>query len=49
MKFPGVITMDKSYVHAKGQGQRSNIKFTEVKVVMVHIASRSIEEAPNCF
>ena len=30
MKFSGVITMDKSDVHAKGQGQRSKVKFTEV-------------------
>ena len=31
VKFPGVITIDKSYVHAKVQGQRSKIKVTEVK------------------
>ena len=30
MKFSGVITNDKSDVHAKGQGQRSKIKVTEV-------------------
>ena len=30
MKFSGVITNDKSDVHAKGQGQRSNVKVTEV-------------------
>ena len=30
MKFSGVITMDKSDVHAKGQGQRSKVKVTEV-------------------
>ena len=30
MKFPGVITNDKSDVHAKGQGQRSKVKVTEV-------------------
>ena len=30
MKFPGVITMVKSDVHAKGQGQRSKVKVTEV-------------------
>ena len=30
MKFPGVITSDKSDVHAKGQGQRSKVKVTEV-------------------
>ena len=30
MKFSGVITIDKSNVHARGQGQRSNVKVTEV-------------------
>ena len=30
MKFSGVITSDKSGVHAKGQGQRSKVKVTEV-------------------
>ena len=30
MKFSGVITNDKSDVHAKGQGQRSKVKVTEV-------------------
>ena len=30
MKFSGVITSDKSDVHAKGQGQRSEVKVTEV-------------------
>ena len=30
MKFSGVITNDKSDVHAKGQGQRSKFKVTEV-------------------
>ena len=30
MKFSGVITMGKSDVHAKGQGQRSKVKVTEV-------------------
>ena len=30
MKFLGVITNDKSDVHAKGQGQRSKVKVTEV-------------------
>ena len=29
MKFSGVITMVKSNVHAKGQGQRSKVKVTE--------------------
>ena len=31
MKFSGIITNDKSKVHAKGQGQRSKVKITEVK------------------
>ena len=31
MKFSGVITNDKSDVHAKGQGQRSKVTVTEVK------------------
>ena len=30
MKFSGVITYDRSDVHAKGQGQRSKVKVTEV-------------------
>ena len=30
MTFSGVITSDKSDVHAKGQGQRSKVKVTEV-------------------
>ena len=30
IKFSGVITNDKSKVHAKGQGQRSKVKVTEV-------------------
>ena len=30
MKFSGVITMDRSDVHAKGQGQRSKVNVTEV-------------------
>ena len=30
MKFSGFITNDKSDVHAKGQGQRSKVKVTEV-------------------
>ena len=35
MKFSGVITINKSNVHAKGQGQKSNIKVTEVKTQFV--------------
>ena len=31
MEFSGVITIGRSDVHAKGQGQRSKVKFTEVK------------------
>ena len=31
MKLSGVITVDKSDVHARGQGQRSKVKLTEVK------------------
>ena len=30
MKFSGVVTNDQSDVHAKGQGQRSKVKVTEV-------------------
>ena len=30
MKFSGVITNDRSDVHANGQGQRSMVKVTEV-------------------
>ena len=30
MKFAGVITNDRSDVHAKGQGQRSKVKVTEI-------------------
>ena len=30
MKFSGLITNDQSKVHAKGQGQRSKVKVTEV-------------------
>ena len=30
MKFSGIITMVKGDVHAKGQGQRSKVKVTEV-------------------
>ena len=34
MKFSGVITNDESDVHAKGQGQRSKVKVTEVKKIV---------------
>ena len=30
MKFSGVIILDQGKVHAKGQGQRSKVKVTEV-------------------
>ena len=30
MQFSGVITIDQGKVHAKGQGQRSKVKVTEV-------------------
>ena len=33
MKFSGVITNDPSEVHAKGQGQRSKFRATEVKAL----------------
>ena len=36
MKFSGVITRDQGKVHAKGQGQRSKVKVTEV---MTHLNS----------
>ena len=32
MKFSGVIAIDKTDVHARGQGQRSKVKVTEVKI-----------------
>ena len=32
MKFSGVFTNDRSDVHAKGQGQRSIVKITEVNI-----------------
>ena len=32
MKFSGVITKDQGKVHAKGQGQRSKVKVTEVTI-----------------
>ena len=32
LKLSGVITNEKSDVHAKGQGQRSKVKVTEVKM-----------------
>ena len=38
MKFSEVITKDQGKVHAKGQGQRSKVKVTEL--------TSSIEEVP---
>ena len=35
MKFSGVITIDKSDVHARGQGQRSKVKVTEVMTPLI--------------
>ena len=35
MKFSGIITIDKSDVHAKGQGQKTKVKVTEVKTQTV--------------
>ena len=34
IKFSGVITNDRSEVHAKGQGHRSKVKVTEVKTLL---------------
>ena len=34
MKFSGVINSGKCDVHAKGQGQRAEVKVTEVKTVL---------------
>ena len=36
MKFSGLITNDQSKVHAKGQGQRSKVKVTEVTTLLNH-------------
>ena len=36
MKFSGVITNDQRKVHAKGQGQRSKVKVTEVTTQLNH-------------
>ena len=36
MKFSGVITSDRSDVHAKGHGQRSKVKVTEVNTQLSH-------------
>ena len=36
MKFSGVLTSDRSDVYAKGQGQRSKVKVTEVTTQLYH-------------
>ena len=36
MKFPGVITKDQGNFHAKGQGQRSEVKVTKVTTQFNH-------------
>ena len=58
MKLSGVITNDKRDVHAKGQGQRSNGKVTEVTTqinrfrtvtpVWIHIWWCCLGEVPYC-
>ena len=39
MKFSGVITNDRSDVHAKGQGRRSKVKVTEVNTQLSRFRS----------
>ena len=46
MKFSGVITNDRSDVHARGQGQRSKIKVTEVKTFP---DCNSSLNSPSCY
>ena len=41
MKFSGIITIHKSDVHAKGQGQRSKVKVTEVITQFDHFGTVS--------
>ena len=58
MKFSGVITRDQGKVHAKGQGQRSKVKVTEVRTqlnrfrtvtpVWIHIDNEMIHIASCC-
>ena len=45
MEISGVINNDKSDVHAKGQGQRSEVKVTEVKTQ--HKAKKIVNFDPN--
>ena len=42
MKFSGVITRDQGKVHAKGQGQRSKVKVTEVTTQLHGAKNRQI-------
>ena len=52
MKFPGVITIDRSEVHAKGQGQRSEVNVREVKTYggeIMHKVLCCLEGVPYCF
>ena len=43
MKFSGVITMDRSEVHAKYQGQRSKVKVTEVNTQLSRFRTLNFE------
>ena len=43
MKFSGVITIDKSDVHAKGQYQRSKVKVADVKTILMHNDAHSLK------
>ena len=57
MKFSGVINIDKSDVHAKGQCKRSTVKITEVKTQfeftygheMMRKSWCGLWEVPDCF
>ena len=40
MQFSGVITNDQNKVHAKGQGQMSKVKVTEVKTQLNRLNSQ---------
>ena len=37
MEISGVITIDKSYVHPKGQGHKSRVTITEVEINFAQI------------
>ena len=43
MKLSGVITMVRSDVHAKGQGQRSKVKVTEVNTLLSCFRTLSLQ------